>query len=72
MEDSSGTSSIAYAQVKAAPESYRGPPVTFGGKVLAAIRLKVGTRIEILQLPLISSLKPTFDLSQSQGRFVAM
>jgi outer membrane lipoprotein len=71
-DDPSGTSPIAYAQVKVAPESYRGPPVTFGGKVLAAMRLKIGTRIEILQLLLNSSLKPTFDLSQSQGHCVAM
>ena len=34
--------------------------------------MKVGTRIEILQLPLTSSLQPTLDLSKSQGRFVAM
>jgi outer membrane lipoprotein len=34
--------------------------------------LKEGTRIEILQLPLDSSLKPTRDLTKSQGRFVAM
>ncbi len=34
--------------------------------------MKEGTRIEILQLPLTSSLQPTLDLSKSQGRFVAM
>ncbi|WHZ26881.1 MAG: hypothetical protein OJF51_001677 [Nitrospira sp.] len=63
--------SISYAQVKAAPESYNGQPVTFGGKVLGARRLKEGTRIEILQLPLTDSLRPTVDLGKSQGRFVA-
>lgn len=63
---------ITYMQVKAAPESYNGQPVTFGGKVLAARRLKEGTRIEILQLPLTSSTQPLTDLSQSQGRFVAL
>ncbi len=68
---SSGTSQVTYAQVKAAPESYIGHPVTFGGKVLGAKRLKEWTRIKILQLPLTSSLKPTFDLTKSQGRFVA-
>src|SRR6185312_16178069 len=63
--------SITYEQVKAAPESYSGQPVTFGGKVLGARRLKEGTRIEILQLPLADSLRPTVDLGKSQGRFIA-
>ncbi len=68
----SGTPQISYAQVKASPESYRGQSVTFGGKVLKARRLKEGTRIELLQLPLTSSLQPTVDLSRSEGRFVAL
>jgi outer membrane lipoprotein len=70
--DQLGGSHVAYAQVKTATETYKGQAVTFGGKVLSAKRLKEGTRLEILQLPLTSSLKPTFDLSKSQGRFVAM
>lgn len=65
-------SQISYAQVQETPESYNGQPVTFGGKVLGARRLKEGTRIEILQLALDSSLQPTMDLSKSQGRFIAM
>ncbi|TKS59323.1 MAG: hypothetical protein EWM72_02335 [Nitrospira sp.] len=68
----SGTPLVTFTQVKATPESYKGQPVTFGGKVLGARRLKEGTRIEILQLPLTSSLQPTTDLSKSQGRFVSM
>jgi outer membrane lipoprotein len=67
-----GTPQVTFAQVKAAPDSYKGQAVTFGGEVLGARRLKEGTRIEILQLPLTSSLQPTLDLSQSQGRFVAI
>lgn len=63
---------LTFVQVKTAPESYNGQPVTFGGKVLGARRLKEGTRIEILQLPLAGSLQPTTDLSTSQGRFVAL
>lgn len=63
---------ISYSQVKSAPESFKGQPVTFGGKVLGARRLKEGTRIEILELPLTSSLQPTMDLSRSEGRFVAL
>jgi len=62
---------LTYAQLRTAPETYRGQTITLGGKVLSAKRLKEETRIEILQLPLASSLKPTFDLSTSQGRFLA-
>ena len=69
---SSDAPPLTFVQVKAAPESYNGQPVTFGGKVLGARRLKEGTRIEILQLPLADSLQPTTDLSTSQGRFVAL
>ncbi len=65
-------SQISYAQVHETPGSYNGQPVTFGGKVLAARRSKEGTRIEILQLALNSSLQPTMDLSKSQGRFIAI
>lgn len=63
---------ITFAQVKATPDSYRGQAVTWGGEVLSARRLKEGTRIEILQLPLNSSLQPTMELNNSQGRFVAL
>jgi len=63
---------ISYAQVKSTPESYNGQSVTFGGKVLGARRLKEGTRIEVLQLPLMDTLQPTMDLSRSEGRFVAL
>jgi outer membrane lipoprotein len=68
----SGPPQVTYAQLKTSPETLRGQTVTFGGKVLSAKRLKQGTRIEILQLPLDPSLKPTPDLTKSQGRFVAM
>jgi len=70
--DQAGTPQLSFAQVKADPHSFNGQPVTFGGKVLSAKRLKDGTRIEILQLPLDASLQPTNDLSTSQGRFVAL
>jgi len=39
---------------------------------LTARRQKDGTRIEILQLPLDRSLRPGYDLIQSQGRFIAI
>jgi outer membrane lipoprotein len=63
---------ITFAQVKATPDSYKNQPVTWGGEVLSARRLKEGTRIEILQLPLNSSLQPTTELNKSQGRFVVL
>jgi outer membrane lipoprotein len=71
-EDGSAASSITFLQVKAAPDSYRGQSVVFGGEVLSARRLKDGTRIEILQLPLDRSGHLGTDRMQSQGRFVAM
>ena len=71
-EDSSTAIPTAFLQVKAAPDSYRGQSVVFGGEVLAARRLKDGTRIEILQLPLDRSGRPVPDRTQSQGRFIAM
>ena len=61
-----------FTQVKTVPDSYKGQTVTFGGEVLGARRLREGTRIEILQLPLTSSLSPTSDLTRSEGRFIAM
>lgn len=67
----SSASQLTYEQVRTAPESYNGQSVTFGGKVLGARRLKEGTRIEVLQLPLTSSSRPIMDLSKSQGRFLA-
>jgi outer membrane lipoprotein len=54
------------------PDSFKGQSVIFGGEVLTARRLKDGTRIEILQLPLDRSSRPGTNLTQSQGRFLAM
>jgi outer membrane lipoprotein len=68
---SSDTSRISFAQLKAAPDSFRGHAVVFGGEVLAARRMKDSTRIEILQLPQDSGY-PVYDLTQSQGRFIAI
>jgi outer membrane lipoprotein len=63
---------VNFLQVKAAPDSFRGQPAVFGGKVLTARRQKDGTKIEILQLPLDRSMRPGYDLTQSQGRFIAI
>jgi outer membrane lipoprotein len=66
------TQALTFLQVKAAPDSFKGQSVVFGGKVLTARRQKDGTRIEILQLPLARSTRPGYDLTQSQGRFIAI
>jgi outer membrane lipoprotein len=70
--EGSPANQISFLQVKAAPDSYRGQSVLFGGEVLSARRLKDGTRIEILQLPLDRSGEPGTDRMKSQGRFIAM
>jgi outer membrane lipoprotein len=71
-ENGASENPATFVQVKAAPDSYRGQSVVFGGEVLNAKRLKDGTRIEILQLPLDRSGRPANDRTQSQGRFIAM
>lgn len=71
-EDSSSAAQVPFAQVKSAPDSYRGQSVVYGGEVLSARRLKDGTRIEILQLPLDRSGYLDTDRTHSQGRFIAM
>ena len=66
------TKAPTFLQVKAALDSFKGQSVVFGGEVLTARRLKDGTRIEILQLPLDQSTRPGYDLTQSQGPFIAI
>ena len=63
---------IAFTQIKDSPDSFKGQTAVLGGEVLTAKRLKDGTRIEVLQLPLSDSQVPVADLTQSQGRFLAI
>lgn len=63
---------LAFSQLKDSPDSYRGRLVVLGGEVLSAKRLKEGTRIEVLQLPLGSSDAPQRDRTASEGRFIAI
>ena len=72
MQEAEDRQALTFLQVKAAPDSFQGQPVAFGGKVLTARRQKDSTRNEILQLPLERSLRPGDDLTQSQGRFIAL
>ena len=63
---------VTFPEILSAPESYQGKVVVLGGVVLKAKRLKDGTQIELLQLPLDKSERPLLDRQQSQGRFLAI
>lgn len=63
---------LTFAQVKETPDSYKGKTVMFGGEILEAKRLKEGTRLEVLQLPLEAWGEPVRDLTASAGRFYAI
>lgn len=67
-----GPQTPPFTQIKNAPDSFKGQTLVLGGQVLSARRLKDGTRIEVLQLPLNESQQPTLDLMKSEGRFVAI
>jgi len=64
--------SLTFPQLHESPESYRGRLLVLGGEVLSAKRLKEGTRIEVLEIPLDSSLQPGLDRTVSRGRFIAV
>jgi len=63
---------VGFRELVNAPESYQGKVVVLGGEVLKAKRVKEGTQIEFLQLPLDQREKPLLDRQQSQGRFLAI
>jgi outer membrane lipoprotein len=64
--------SLTFPQIRELPDSYRGHVVVLGGEVLSAKRLKDGTRIEVLEIPLDGSLQPRMDRTESRGRFIAV
>ncbi|NGZ02086.1 MAG: hypothetical protein CV090_03425 [Nitrospira sp. WS238] len=63
---------LRYSDIKQDPEAKKGKLMLAGGKVLSAKRMKDGTRIEVLQIPLSEDLMPTGRETQSQGRFVVI
>ncbi len=63
---------LTFPQLREASDAYRGHLLVLGGEVLSAKRLKEGTRIEVLQIPLESSLQPGLDRTASEGRFIAV
>lgn len=63
---------LTFKEVLTSPESYKGQLILLGGEILKAKRLKKGTQVELLQLPLTTDQKPTTDLTQSQGRVLVL
>ena len=63
---------LTFSEVLTSPESYRGHLLLLGGQVLKAKRLKGGTQVELLQLPLDKDQEPTTDLTRSQGRVLVL
>ena len=64
--------SLTFDQILASPDSYRGHTFVVGGEVLKARRLKDGTQIEVLQLPLDGDQRPVSQRSESQARLLAI
>jgi outer membrane lipoprotein len=63
---------LRYSDIKNDPQAQKGKLMLAGGKVLAAERVKDGTRIEVLQIPLSEDLMPTGRETESKGRFVVI
>ena len=63
--------SVTFSKMQEDPMVHQGAVVLLGGEVLTATRLKEGTRLEILQLPLDGSDEPVIERTASQGRFLA-
>jgi outer membrane lipoprotein len=61
---------LRYSDIKNDPQAQKGKLMLAGGKVLSAKRMKDGTRIEVLQIPLSEDLIPTGRTTESKGRFV--
>jgi outer membrane lipoprotein len=64
--------SVSYSQVAHAPEALQGRLLVLGGEVVSARRVKEGTQLEILELPLDRRDRPTGDRMRSEGRFYAL
>jgi outer membrane lipoprotein len=63
---------VTFNQIMESPDSYRGKVVVLGGEVLKAKGLKSGAQLEVLELPLESSQRPTTKRTESRGRFLAL
>ena len=54
---------LTFTDMLASPESYSGRLILLGGEILKAKRLKEGTQVELLQLPLNQDQEPPTDLT---------
>jgi outer membrane lipoprotein len=63
---------LRYSDIKHDPQAKKGKLMLAGGKVLTAERMKDGTRIEVLQIPLSEDLMPMGRETESKGRFVVI
>ena len=64
-------SQLTFEQILEDPTTVQGKLVVLGGEVLHAKRLREATQLEILQLPLDSSQRPSQAKTDSKGRFLA-
>jgi len=62
---------VFVAEVKKAPENYKGQIVIWGGEIVGATNRKEGTVLEILQKPVDYTLRPE-KVDESPGRFLAV
>ncbi len=62
---------LTFEQILESPDSYRGRIFVVGGEVLKAKRLKEGTQLEVLQLPLDDDQRPVGQRTGSRGRLLA-
>ncbi|HEU4683890.1 MAG TPA: Slp family lipoprotein [Nitrospira sp.] len=64
--------SVSFPELLQSPSSYKGRTLVLAGEILSAKRLKDGTQLEILQLPIADDEDPpTWRRTESQGRFLA-
>ena len=63
---------VSLSQLRQGAEQYQGASVMLGGAVLGAKILPEGTEIEVLQLPLDDSDRPTGASELSEGRFLVI
>ena len=62
---------VSFIQVLQNPDKHKGKWLLLGGEVLHVQKLKAGTRLEILQLPLNEWQQPRLQRTTSKGRFFA-
>lgn len=62
---------VTFQEILQQPETFQGKLVVVGGEVLHAKRSTEATQLEILQLPLDDSNRPSKIKTESQGRFLA-